>query len=214
MASEVDICNLALAHLGDTATVTSLDPPEGSAQAALCARFYPIARDALMEHHTWGFATKRIALAQLPSVTSEWDYAYAQPSDALNIIAVLPPASVDDYSTGATSAVAGGQYVPQEYSVEVLMDGTDVILTDQADAMLRYTSVISDTSKFSPLFVVCLTWKLAAFLAGPIIKGDAGAAEAKRCEAMMQQYLLRAVGSDASQRRINPNHIVPWMSNR
>ena len=30
MASEIDICNLALSHLGDTATIASLDPPEGS----------------------------------------------------------------------------------------------------------------------------------------------------------------------------------------
>lgn len=27
MASEIDICNLALAHLGDTATIASLSPP-------------------------------------------------------------------------------------------------------------------------------------------------------------------------------------------
>ena len=49
MASEVDICNLALGHLGDNATVASLNPPEGSVQAQHCARFYPIARDALLE---------------------------------------------------------------------------------------------------------------------------------------------------------------------
>ena len=59
MASEVDICNLALSHLGDTATIASLDPPEGSAQAEHCARFYPIARDSLLEMHAWGFATSR-----------------------------------------------------------------------------------------------------------------------------------------------------------
>ena len=45
MATEVDICNLALAHLGDDATIASIKPPEGSAQAEKSARFYPIARD-------------------------------------------------------------------------------------------------------------------------------------------------------------------------
>ena len=40
MASEVEICNLALARLGDAATVVSIDPPEGSAQAEHCAMFY------------------------------------------------------------------------------------------------------------------------------------------------------------------------------
>ena len=58
MASEVDICNLALGHLGDNATVSSISPPEGSAQAEHCARFYPIARDALLEMHNWNFAMR------------------------------------------------------------------------------------------------------------------------------------------------------------
>ena len=46
MASVADICNMALGHLGDSATVASIDPPEGSAQAEHCARFYPMVRDA------------------------------------------------------------------------------------------------------------------------------------------------------------------------
>jgi hypothetical protein len=37
MASDVDICNLALALLGDVATVASIDPPEERAGIALRA---------------------------------------------------------------------------------------------------------------------------------------------------------------------------------
>lgn len=216
MASEVDICNLALAHLGDNATVASLDPPEGSAQAEHCARFYPIARDSLLEMHTWGFATKRVTLALLGSGWPEWDYSYMQPSDALNIIAILPPDATDDYSQGLSNVpnAAGGSYVPQAFSCEVDGSGNDVILTDQADAVLRYTSVVEDTTKFSPLFVMALSWHLASMLAGPMLKGDAGAAEAKRCTAMMQAYLSQATESDAAQRRINPQHNVGWISGR
>ena len=65
MASVVDICNLALAHLGDDATISSIDPPEGSAQAEHCKRFYTSARDTLLQLHPWNFASKRIALAEL-----------------------------------------------------------------------------------------------------------------------------------------------------
>ena len=56
MASVVDICNLALAHIGDDATVSSIDPPEGSAQAEHCKRFYAIARDTMLQMHNWNFA--------------------------------------------------------------------------------------------------------------------------------------------------------------
>lgn len=217
MASEVDICNLALGHLGDNATVASLNPPEGSAQAEHCARFYPMARDSLLELHTWGFATKRVTLAQLGTGWPEWDYSYAQPSDALNILAVLPPDSTDDYSIASVTNVpmsAGGSYVPQAFSCEVDADGNEVIYTDQADAVLRYTGRIEDPTKFSPTFVVALSWHLASMLAGPIIKGDAGAAEAKRCSAMAEAWISKAKESDANQRRVNPTHIVSWMGNR
>jgi hypothetical protein len=51
-------------------------------------------------------------------------------------------------------------------------------------------------------------------LAGPIVKGDQGAAEAKRCQTMMQQFLGRAETSDANQRKVNPEHYVSWIQNR
>lgn len=222
MASEVDICNLALGHIGDSATVSSINPPEGSAQAEHCSRFYPMARDSLLEMHNWGFATKRTNLALLTSNFSEWKYCYAIPTDAVNLLAVLSSAATDDYSVPLqySSSVMGvpiamgGVYEPQPYAAEALDDGTEVIYTNQDAAMLRYTSLISDTSKFSPLFVESLSWLLASYLAGPVIKGDAGAAESKRC---MQAFLLaygKATVSDANQRRTQIMQSVGWMAGR
>lgn len=209
MASEVDIVNLALAHLGDNATVVSLDPPEGSAQAEHAARFYPIARDSLLELHQWGFATKRVTLAPLGSGWSEWDYAYAQPSDAIDIIAVMPPGASDDYGVSF-----GGSYVTQPFASEIDGNGAAVIYTDQAEAVLRYTGIVTDTTTFSPLFVMALSWHLASLLAGPILKGDVGAAEGKRCAQMMQVYLSKAMVSDAGDKRSVPQHNVGWISGR
>lgn len=109
---------------------------------------------------------------------------------------------------------AGGSYVPQAFSCEVDGSGADIILTDQANAVLRYTAIVTDTTKFSPLFNMTLSWHLASMLAGPMLKGDAGAAEAKRCTAMMQSYLSQAMESDAGQRRTNLLHNVGWISGR
>ena len=61
MASDVDICNLALSFLGDDANVSSISPPEGSQQSEHCARFYPIARDGLLQMHNWNWASRRRA---------------------------------------------------------------------------------------------------------------------------------------------------------
>ena len=222
MASEVDICNIALSHLGDTSTVASLDPPEGSAQSEHCARFYPIARDSLLEMHTWSFATKRVQLAQLGSGWPEWDFAYAAPADMVNIVAVLPPGATDDYSQVPIGAPAGtgGVYVPVPFACETNEAGAYVIYTDQDDAVARYTALVTDTTRFSPLFVTTLSWHLASMLAGPILKGDVGQAEAKRCALVafgpdgQSGVFGQAVQSDAGQRRIIPQHNVAWINGR
>lgn len=219
MASEVDICNLALGHLGDNATVASLDPPEGSAQAEHCARFYPIARDSLLELHAWNFATKRAQLAELVNPWAQWQHAYAKPADCLQILAVIPPEVLSDYTavvgfTPARVPMLGGEYIPQQFVVEVNADGADVILTNQEDAVLRYTAQITDTTKFSPLFVMALTHHLASMLAGPVIKGDVGAAEGKRQTALTQAYLAKAAASDSNQRQVEPVHSVGWIQGR
>ncbi len=226
MASVVDICNLALAHLGDNATIASIDPPEGSAQAEHCQRFYPIARDTLLEMHSWSFATKRAYGAEVENTWPMWQYAYAMPGDAHDIIAVLPHEARDDYSTTFTPenypdfytnyspSVAAGQYVPQKFAVEVAADGSEIILTNQKQAVLRYHAKITDPTKFSPLFTITLSWHLASMLAGPVIKGDQGAAEGKRCIAMTTLYLGKAMEADSNARKIQPEQIVPWIAGR
>lgn len=202
MASEVDICNLALAHLGDAATVASLDPPEGSAQAEHCARFYPVARDALLELHSWNFATRRALLAELASPWPQWAHAYALPGDCLRVLAVV------DQTTATDDAP------PADYVREVADDGGDLLLTNQSDAMVRYIAHVTDTTKFSPLFTTTLAWHLAGLLAGPLLKGDVGRAETKRCEQMAAAWLGKATTSDANQRRLNPTHTPGWISSR
>lgn len=222
MASEVDICNLALAHLGDAATVSSIDPPEGSVQAEHCSRFYPIARDALLEMHAWGFATKRVALAYLTNNWTEWTYAYAVPNDSVNIIAVLASDATNDYSVGINTMfsqtglplIAGGVYQPQPFALETQSDGTQIIYTNQEDATLRYSALITDTTQFPPLFVVSLSYLLASYLAGPVIKGEIGAAEAKRCLVLFQGALGRASVSDSSQRKNTISQNVGWITGR
>ena len=72
MPSAVDICNTALSHIGDSANVSSIDPPDGSVQASYCKTFYPIALSSLLEMATWGFSTKRVALAAVDNPSSTW----------------------------------------------------------------------------------------------------------------------------------------------
>ena len=217
MANVVQICNAALAHLGDGATISSIDPPEGSAQAEHCQTFYPLARDSLLEMHAWGFATKRASLSQYSTnPTTAWAYAYAVPSDSINLIAILASDAADDLTSGLDiySEEAAGTYFPQPFVSETLTDGRQVIYTNQESAVLRYVASVTDPAQFSPLFTLALSWHLASLLAGPIIKGDQGAAEAKRCAAMVQSILAPAKESDANDRRLVVAHSVPWFAGR
>ena len=131
MASIVGICNLALARLGDEATVISINPPEGSAQAGHCQRFYPMALDSLLESHAWGFATKRATLAPWVSAApAEWGYAYAVPGDMLRALSVVSVDAVsgsvpyvDLYDLPVHTLAA-----PNEFALEIAANGQKLSL--------------------------------------------------------------------------------------
>lgn len=217
MASAVDICNLALGHLGDDATVSSISPPEGSAQAEHCQRFYPVARDLALEAHEWGFATKRANLALLSeSPPPGFTYVYQLPSDCRNPIDLVNPyAAADVPHNGVHWHGYGNEPIP--YELETLSDGTQVIYTNLADAQLRYTKSVTDTTKFSAQFVDAVAWLLASYLAGPVIKGDTGMQVG---QAMFKAYLVslaQAKGNDANNRRRSRSqaeHTPNWIANR
>lgn len=162
MASIVDIVNLALSHLGDEAQVISISPPDGTVQASHGGRFYPIARDQLLEMHPWTFATRRVTLAQLTDADQpEWAFSYALPNKCLRPLAVLPPDAWSDEKS-------------EDYKVESSADGARVLYTNVEQATLRYIQLVEDTTKFTPGFVMSLGRLLASLLAGPIIKGETG----------------------------------------
>ena len=230
MASDVDVCNLALSRLGDAATVASIDPPEGSVQAEHCALFYPMVRDTLLEMHDWGFATKRVLLAELANPITQWAYCYAAPSDLIKAIAVLDSTGTSDTSDGVpaagswgdASAMLLGSYTPQPYVREASDSGAGVIYTDQEAALLRYVARVTDPAKFPPAFVDLFACALAAVLAGPIIKGQAGDAAAARWTMVAfgrdgkSGKFGVAAASDAGQRAANTRdrHQVAWLNAR
>lgn len=201
MASEVDICNLALARLGDDATIASINPPEGSAQAEHCARFYPIARDSLLEMHNWKFATRRARLAQLAMDSWNWAFAYAEPTGTLKLLSILPAsASSDDEG--------------EQFDTMGDASGAALILTDLEEATAMFIARVTDTTKFSPLFIDALAWLLASHIAGPVLKGDAGVAASKSCLGMFRMVFSEAKTSDANQRMVRPDHNPTWIAAR
>lgn len=200
MASDVDICNLALSRLGDDATVSSIDPPEGSQQAEHCARFYPIARDTALSMHDWNFASRRANLAVLSNVPcAPWRFAYALPAQLIKAVCVLEPTGVQDAA----------------FVIESSSNDTPVLLTDQESALLKYVARFTDAARFPTLFVDALVWLLASHIAGPLIKGETGAGMAQQAYQAYLGALQRAIAGDMAQYQPDaPAPQTPWIKDR
>ncbi len=200
MASVADICNMALSHVGSSTEVVSISPPDGSVEAGLCARFYPIARKEALESHRWTWCKKRALLAPTTNPSEVWTYAYALPSDCISAARVLQKASVFDFVWWSfVLPVTADEYKlwtergSADFEIE---DG--VLLTHEPDAVLLYTRDVTDTTKFSATFTSFLSYLLASYLSGPIIKGDAGAKAALQWRQIAARVKGEAASDDAN----------------
>lgn len=196
MASKIDIWNLALSHIGHKANL--VDPDETSAEATHCRRFYPVALSVALERHAWSFAMRRVQLAQTDNPVDHWMFAYIRPNGCVRERAVLPPQTTDDT-------------LEQPYAVESNEAGETIILTNAEDAVLKYTALVEDTNKFSPTFVLTISYDLASMLVGPIPK-DVRLKKAMSDWALYWAAEASAADANASQstsyRDFVPSHLA------
>jgi hypothetical protein len=240
---DVGICNLALSHIGEK-TITSLDSTgadaDNSQQANLCRIFYPRARDAFLQSRQWSFALRRVCLVRntLITVPSSWLFAYYVPPEAQVPFTVLPEGAIADFSTrfhgrGTSPGVAGfitfpgvpffdeqfqgpptGQYLPAEYSVESDDSGNRILFTNEPNAQLRWVNKLVNANRYSDLFILALSYSLAAFLAGSTVKGRQGLKISEDLTRQAQFHLGTAASNDGSQRSARVQHNPPHISAR
>jgi hypothetical protein len=159
MSSVVQICNLALSHLGSGKSIANIET-EKSQEAYACNSFYVIARDAVLRDFAWPFATKIVSLGLVEEdPNDEWDFSYGYPSDCLKAIRILSGIRNDDRESR----------VPFKL---VYDDTRQLIYCDQEDAELEYTVRVTDAERFSPDFVLALSFRLAAYISPRITGGD------------------------------------------
>lgn len=195
MASVVQICNMALSHIGSDARVTSISPPDGSVEAGHCATFYDLARTELLEPGSWAFSLKRASLGALTNTSEAWAYAYAKPSDCMRPLRVLHPTmGVTVFNQDTVYA-----HIDDRDSAQFDVEG-DVIYTNEPDAVLVYVQDLTDTTKFTASFTTAFSFLLGGYLAGPIIKGNEGArlGDAMRQRAFSAADMSAAASANAS----------------
>lgn len=157
MATKVDICNMALSHIGSQSHVQSLT--EASVEAKQCNLVFDTVLEEVLRQHPWSFATRVATLVKHAAAPPpDWRYRYQYPADCLNAFELLTAAST------RTSP-------PIPYKIELLDDGsTKTILSDADGVSLRYVMRVSDTVLLDAQFTEALSWRLARELAMPLTR--------------------------------------------
>jgi hypothetical protein len=211
MASDVDICNMALGHLAHGATISSFSPPDGSVEAGYCSRFYKMARAAAIEAGSWSFARERANLVQTTNPSSVWTYAYARPSNCLRPLRVLPLNSVSIFTMDDSGAMMLDPNESNSASFEI---EDDIILSNEPNAVLYYLKDVTDSAKFTPTFVMGLSYLLGSMLAGPIITGTAGMSKADSLMKMGLSLLTHGNTLDARSGADNSVYVASHLRAR
>ena len=199
MTTQAQICNLALAKLGDVARVVSIAPPDGSMQANYCALFYPQALAVLLSKHAWSFATQTVALSAATSNSNPlWDFAFQLPGDYYDLVEVrCAAAGCGALPLGASLAAS----VALEAGLAYECQGGVLFSNAQAVVLVYLSANFISEAFFTPLFVEALAVLLSAYLAGPLLKGDVGVAAQNRQMQLFSLSLRLAVEADCKYRR-------------
>lgn len=205
MATDIDICNMALGKLGDEANLHSIDPPEGSTQADHCARWFPIARDKALASFPWSFATRHVEIAKLSEQTADGYNAFDLPAKCLRVLEVWDKADVD---LGIERSWVRSRRPALEWHTETLKNRS--VIACRADSIVVcYIWQQKDTSTFTPLFVDALVYLLASDLAGPMHTGSTGMTLSSN---MYQAYLVALQRAQANDvQRFETVRIKPRM---
>jgi hypothetical protein len=150
VASQTDICNLALSFLG-SATITTIT--DSSTAARVLIAEYEFVRDAELRAHTWRFAIKRAALPALaaPPLTGPFLLQYQLPADCLKILVAgdyFPSADMSNYRTNQSDAT-------------YLVEGNVIVTSYPAPMALRYVYRVEDEGLFDASFTIAFAARLA-----------------------------------------------------
>jgi hypothetical protein len=161
MASQVEICNLALIRLGESKITTLSD---NSKAAILLSSIWDLIKDEVLQAHSWNFAVLRAQL-EAEETAPDWGYAYEYPlpGDCLRFLGINDDPDI-------------------EYRLEAGVDGKSVFCDEGSPINVKYVTAIDDPELFDPNFVNALGWRLAGDLAFPLT------ANANLVNAMMGIY--------------------------
>ncbi len=209
MASEVEICNLALSNIR-AGSINSLN--EGSIQAQQCKLKYSILRDRCLREIPWQFNHMIRALAPVVTEVFNWGYAYSYPIDCLKIHRLMGKyeqvgmGQSDIISRALDSRVVPNSDLRKQIPYEVFnFDNTKVIGSNQPDLRIDFAGKVTDPNLFSDDFIMALSHLIASELAVPIVGAEMGRALRNDSVQLYKQYLASAIASDMNDQYFTPS---------
>ncbi len=205
MPSVVDICNFALGNIRAN-SINSL--AETSVEAQVCQQRYDQAVEFTLRDFPWNFAHKIEALALLGFEPHEWLYGYMYPSDCVTAKHIVQYASIANDRTiynrfNCTSdEILNYQQISQKripYEVGNTPDDGRAIFTNEPNAQLAYTALITDPNEFPPDFVEALSWYLAAMIAIPVVGTETGRELRKESLQIYMENTVTARANNANE---------------
>lgn len=191
MPSVVELCNIALSHVGSRSKIAAMD--EGSPEALACGTHFAQVRDATLGGFDWNFARLTAALADLGSPPQRWACRYAVPSDCLRIRRLndVPVLSLPEtFYEMAGDKDETGAFI-------------SVILTNEAPLSAIYTARVDDPGRWDADFSAAFCYGLAARICYEIT----GKSERADTLFKMWQGILRDAKADSANEGSQPNRL-------
>lgn len=191
--TDVDICNLALSHIGQGA-ITLAEYTGGLNESARHLKtIYDSSRDNVLRMKDWRFASVKEALVVTADNIPGWAYIYTHPAKCLHINKIF-------YDVESQNPD------PIEFEVIFIIGvapavDRKVIATNYDDAYIDYVYQVTDPALFDTSFVTAFSYFLAAQIAKPLANDN------KMAELMMNLY--RGLISDAGRINNSEKHIKP-----
>ena len=177
ITSKVELCNLAISHLGNFGTISNIDTPQSDKEIAF-ALWYDISRQTFLKMTMPNFALARKSLALVVETPPPpFSFSYAYPADCLKVLGI---GNIEDKLNNYT--VEGDRiYTNVEYE-----DGLPI----------RYIKDITDVTAMSPEFKVGFSWFLASNTAMDITQ-DVN--KVKTIEALLPEKMSTLSGLNAQE---------------
>lgn len=182
--ADVDICNMALSHLGLSVTIASLNPPDPTAAGNACGLWYAKSRNFMLQSAPWNFAYTYTTLASdasnVPGTTYAfpgWRYAYQMPNDCLQPIAVVTQSGLrfgaqfwNNWWWPYPSQNFALPKIPFKIFQSTAAPGQQAIACD-INAMFQplylfYIQCVTNTALFDPMFAETLSYEIGGKIGG------------------------------------------------